>query len=121
MNLLVEALPYLQGLISNQDITIINKKQVNDNGFVSQQDDIIKTFAHIQAMNPSELVKLTQGTLDSPSMYKFYITQDLAMVLNSLNNIDTIIEWGLRKFSIFQKTDQSLNGWIMVIGSEKNV
>lgn len=118
INLLANAIPHLQGILKNEMITIINKKVINFNGFAKEKESIINTFSHIQPLNPSEVVKLTSGTLDSPSMYKFYIIDNLASVLNSVEMVDCIIKWNNKAFKVFSKEDWALNGWIMVIGSE---
>lgn len=118
INLLANAIPHLQGILKNEMITIINKKVINFNGFAKEKENIINTFSHIQPLNPSEVVKLTSGTLDSPSMYKFYIIDNLASVLNSVEMVDCIIKWNNKAFKVFSKEDWALNGWIMVIGSE---
>lgn len=118
INLLANAIPHLQGILKNEMITIINKKVINFNGFAKEKENIINTFSHIQPLNPSEVTKLTSGTLDSPSMYKFYIIDNLASVLNSVEMVDCIIKWNNKAFKVFSKEDWALNGWIMVIGSE---
>lgn len=119
VNLLANALPYIQGLIKNEKIKIVNKYIENVNGFANEFDLSLETIAHVQPVNPSELVKLTSGTLDSNSYYKFWIIGDLANVLNSLNKTDCEIIYKNQRFSIFSKEDWSPNGWIMVIGTLK--
>ena len=118
INLLANAIPHLQGILKNEMITIINKKVINFNGFAKEQESAINTFSHIQPLNPAEVVKLTSGTIDSPSMYKFYIIDNLASVLNSIEMVDCVIKWNNKAFKVFQKVDWALNGWVMVIGSE---
>ena len=118
INLLANAIPHLQGILKNEMVTIINKKVINFNGFAKEQENIIKTFSHIQPLNPAEVSKLTSGTLDSPSMYKFYIIDNLASVLNSIEMTDCVIKWNNKAFKVFSKEDWALNGWVMVIGSE---
>lgn len=118
MNLLNEALPALQGLIQNQNIEIINKEIQNVNGFPQEIESEVKTFAHIQPINPNELVKLTGGTLDSNKYFRFYCLGNLAQVLSSVSKTDSLILWNESYFRVFSKEDWSLNGWIMVIASE---
>lgn len=118
LNLLANAIPHLQGILKNEIITIINKKVINFNGFAKEQENIIETFSHIQPLNPAEVSKITSGTLDSPSMYKFYIIDNLASVLNSIEMTDCVIKWNNKAFKVFSKEDWALNGWVMVIGSE---
>lgn len=118
MNLLNEALPALQGLIQNQNIAIINKEIQNVNGYPQEIESHIETFAHIQPINPNELVKLTGGTLDSNKYYRFYCIGNLAQVLGSVSKTDSLILWNDSYFRVFSKEDWSLNGWIMVIASE---
>lgn len=118
MNLLNDAIPALQGLIENQNITIVNESIKNQNGFPTSLIEKVETFAHIQPINPNELVKLTSGTLDSARYFRFYILGNLAQVLSSVSKTDCKIVWGDSEFRVFSKEDWSLNGWIMVIGSE---
>ncbi|EDP3942658.1 hypothetical protein FV935_07875 [Campylobacter jejuni] len=118
VNLLMNAMPHLQGLIKNENITIINKSIQNVNGFPIETETSINTFCHLQPVNPSEIAKLTSGTLDSNNYYKFYIIDNLAEVLSSVSKTDCVIKWGDRSFKVFSKEDWSLNGWIMVIGTQ---
>lgn len=120
INLLSNALPYLQGLIKNEKIKIVNKYIENVNGFSKEFNLSLEAVAHVQPVNPKELIKLTSGTLDSNSYYKFWIIGDLANVLNSLNKTDCEIVYKNEKYSVFSKEDWSQNGWIMVIGSLKD-
>lgn len=118
VNLLMNAMPHLQGLIKNENITIINKSIENMNGFPVETETSINTFCHLQPVNPSEIAKLTSGTLDSNNYYKFYIIDNLAEVLSSVSKTDCVIKWGDKSFKVFSKEDWSLNGWIMVIGTQ---
>ncbi|HEF9821459.1 TPA: hypothetical protein SB201_001676 [Campylobacter coli] len=118
VNLLMNAMPHLQGIIKNENITIINKSIENVNGFPVETETSINTFCHLQPVNPSEIAKLTSGTLDSNNYYKFYIIDNLAEVLSSVSKTDCIIKWGDKSFKVFSKEDWSLNGWIMVIGTQ---
>ncbi|HEE9555762.1 TPA: hypothetical protein R8E41_001697 [Campylobacter jejuni subsp. jejuni] len=118
VNLLMNAMPHLQGLIKNENITIINKSIQNVNGFPVETETSINTFCHLQPVNPSEIAKLTSGTLDSNNYYKFYIIDNLAEVLSSVSKTDCVIKWGDKSFKVFSKEDWSLNGWIMVIGTQ---
>lgn len=118
VNLLMNAMPHLQGLIKNENITIINKSIENVNGFPVETETSINTFCHLQPVNPSEIAKLTSGTLDSNNYYKFYIIDNLAEVLSSVSKTDCVIKWGDKSFKVFSKEDWSLNGWVMVIGTQ---
>lgn len=118
VNLLMNAMPHLQGLIKNENIIIINKSIENVNGFPIETETSINTFCHLQPVNPSEIAKLTSGTLDSNNYYKFYIIDNLAEVLSSVSKTDCVIKWGDKSFKVFSKEDWSLNGWIMVIGTQ---
>lgn len=118
VNLLMNAMPHLQGLIKNENITIINKSIENVNGFPVETETSINTFCHLQPVNPSEIAKLTSGTLDSNNYYKFYIIDNLAEVLSSVSRTECVIKWGDKSFKVFSKEDWSLNGWIMVIGTQ---
>lgn len=118
VNLLMNAMSHLQGLIKNENITIINKSIENVNGFPVETETSINTFCHLQPVNPSEIAKLTSGTLDSNNYYKFYIIDNLAEVLSSVSKTDCVIKWGDKSFKVFSKEDWSLNGWIMVIGTQ---
>ncbi|EGD3527809.1 hypothetical protein H6Y32_001639 [Campylobacter coli] len=118
VNLLMNAMPHLQGLIKNENITIINKSIENVNGFPVETETSINTFCHLQPVNPSEIAKLTSGTLDSNNYYKFYIIDNLAEVLSSISKTDCVIKWSDKSFKVFSKEDWILNGWIMVIGTQ---
>ncbi|EGC6704067.1 hypothetical protein H9W57_001062 [Campylobacter jejuni] len=118
MNLLANALPAIFGVIPKEQIQIINKYIENVNGFPQEFEIKTDAYACVQPVNPSELVKLTSGTLDSNSYYRFYILGDLANVLNSLNKIDCKIIYKNQSFRVFSKEDWSSNGWIMVIGTQ---
>ena len=118
MILLNEALHALQGLIANQSISIVNKVLENVNGFPKETITETETFAHIQPLNPSELVKITNGTIDSTNNYKFYCIGNLAQVLSSVSKTDAEVIWNESRCRVFYKEDWSLNGWIMVIGSQ---
>ncbi len=118
MNLLNEALTLVQGLIPNQNVEIINKEIQNVNGFPKEIESSVKTFAHIQPVNPNELIKLTNGTLDSNRYFKFYCLGNLIQVLSSISKTDSLILWNKSYFRVFSKEDWSLNGWVMVIASE---
>ncbi|EAH7944962.1 head closure knob [Campylobacter phage PC22] len=118
VNLLMNAMPHLQGLIKNENITIINKSIENVNGFPVETETSINTFCHLQPVNPSEIAKLTSGTLDSNNYYKFYIIDNLAEVLSSVSKTDCVIKWGDKYFKVFSKEYWGLNGWIMVIGTQ---
>lgn len=118
VNVLINAIPHLQGLIKNEKITILNKSLENVNGFPVETIKEIDTFCHLQPLNPVEVSKLTSATLDSGIYYKFYIIDNLASVLSSIYNVDSVVKWKDRTFKIFSKEDWSLNGWIMVIGTQ---
>ena len=104
--------------MQNQNIIIVNKKLENFEGFPRETLEEIKTISHVQPLNPVEVTKLTSGTLDSKIAYKFYIIDNLAESLNSLNKTDSLIKWGERWFKVYSKNDWHLNGWIMVIAFE---
>lgn len=118
LNVLKNAIPNLTGLLKQEKITIINLTLKNVNGFPVSEETKLETYAHIQPINPNEIQKITSGTLDTAIMYKFYIIDNLADVLNSINNKDSLIEWNERRFKVYSKTDWSLNGWIVIYGTE---
>lgn len=118
LNVLKNAIPNLTGLLKQEKITIINLTLKNVNGFPVSEETKLKTYAHIQPINPNEIQKITSGTLDTAIMYRFYIIDNLADVLNSINNKDSLIEWNERRFKVYSKTDWSLNGWIVIYGTE---
>lgn len=118
-NLLKEALSSIQGLIVNQNIKLLISKNVLENGFVSADVKTLKTFAHIQALNPSTTNKISDNVLSSQIAYKFYIVGDVAQVLNFLDNTSCVVEWQGKAYSIYQKADYSLNGWVQVVGTLK--
>ena len=121
MNVLYEALEGVDNLIARAKITIITKTQTIEDGFPTETEVEIYTFAHIQPLDPFEIKKLSDSTLDSRSNYRFWILDNLVEVLNFLNNTKSEIIWNNRRFSIYSKNDWSSNGWIEVIGSERNV
>lgn len=118
LNVLKNAIPNLTGLLKQEKITIINLTLKNVNGFPVSEETKLETYAHIQPINPNEIQKITSGTLDTAIMYKFYIMDNLADVLNSINNKDSLIEWNERRFKVYSKADWSLNGWIVICGTE---
>lgn len=118
LNVLKNAIPNLTGLLKQEKITIINLTLKNVNGFPVSEETKLETYAHIQPINPNEIQKITSGTLDTAIMYRFYIIDNLADVLNSINNKDSLIEWNERRFKVYSKTDWSLNGWIVIYGTE---
>lgn len=118
LNVLKNAIPNLTGLLKQEKITIINLILKNVNGFPVSEETKLETYAHIQPINPNEIQKITSGTLDTAIMYRFYIIDNLADVLNSINNKDSLIEWNERRFKVYSKTDWSLNGWIVIYGTE---
>lgn len=118
LNVLKNAIPNLTGLLKQEKITIINLTLKNVNGFPVSEETKLETHAHIQPINPNEIQKITSGTLDTAIMYRFYIIDNLADVLNSINNKDSLIEWNERRFKVYSKTDWSLNGWIVIYGTE---
>lgn len=121
LNVLKNAIPNLTGLLKQEKITIINLTLKNVNGFPVSEETKLETYAHIQPINPNEIQKITSGTLDTAIMYRFYIIDNLADVLNSINNKDSLIEWNERRFKVYSKTDWSLNGWIVIYGTETQV
>lgn len=118
MNILIEALPHIQGLIPNQNITIVKQEIVNVDGYPETVEAETKTNAQIQPLTPFELKKLGVADIGANSYFRFWILDNLVEVLSYLNNINTQIKWGDREFNIYSKSDWSLNGWIEVIGSE---
>lgn len=118
LNVLKNAIPNLTGLLKQEKITIVNLTLKNVNGFPVSEVSRLETYAHIQPLNPNEIQKITSGTLDTAVMYRFYIIDNLADVLNSINNKDSLIEWNERRFKVYSKTDWSLNGWIVIYGTE---
>lgn len=118
LNVLKNAIPNLTGLLKQEKITIVNLTLKNVNGFPVSEETKLETYAHIQPINPNEIQKITSGTLDTAIMYRFYIIDNLADVLNSINNKDSLIEWNERRFKVYSKTDWSLNGWIVIYGTE---
>ena len=121
MNLLKLALPAVSNLLKKEKINITNEKVVNDRGVAKTIKESIETYAHIQPLNPSEVVKLTQGTIDSPNMYRFWIIGNLAQVLSSISRTNCVIEWNGSFFEVYSKEDWSQNGWISVYVTQKEV
>lgn len=115
-NLLKEALNGVSHLLPLQKITIRNKVNEMRYGFPTTTHSDIVAYAHAQPLTPSELQKLGE-TLKSKIAYKFYLTSDLAQVLNALNNENSAILWKSKEFEVHSKDDWSQNGWIKVIAT----
>ena len=118
MNILQNALSHITSLISNQKIKIITEKAINHNGFSVLHSREIETIAHIQPVTPQEVEKITESTLGSIAIYRFYFLKDLGSVLSSLNNENSLIIWGERTFKAHAKSDWSQNGWIKITAHE---
>ena len=114
MNILKNALNHIQTLIQNQKIVIINEIITNNNGFANVESVELETIAHIQPVSPFEIAKIAGSTIDSPAIYRFYFLDDLANVLNSLENKSSLIKWGDKLYRVNAKSDWSQNGWIKV-------
>lgn len=119
INVLSEALPHVDALIMRKPITIIKREIVNNKGFASSTETSLNTLAHAQPLTSFEIVKLTDSTLDSKSVYKFYFIGNLAEVLNFLNCKDCEIIFEGRRFSVYSKDDWAKNGWLKVIAYER--
>ena len=118
MNILQNALNHITALISNQKITIITEKSTNSNGFAVVESKEVETIAHIQPVTPREVEKIVDGSLGNVAIYRFYFLKDLAEVLSSLNNENSLIIWGNRTFKAHSKSDWSQNGWIKITAHE---
>lgn len=116
-NLLNEALAGVSQLMPLQNITLKTLERVLVQGFTQSQISEVQAVAHIQPLTPFEVSKIGGGeVLSAKIAYKFYIRGDLANVLNSLSNKDTLIIWQGKEFQCYSKDDYSLNGWVKVIG-----
>lgn len=116
-NLLNEALAGVSQLMPLQNITLKTLERVLVQGFTQSQISEVQAVAHIQPLTPFEVSKIGGGeVLSAKIAYKFYIRGDLANVLNSLSNKDTLIVWQGKEFQCYSKDDYSLNGWIKAIG-----
>ena len=118
MNILQNALSHITTLISNQKIKIITEKAINHNGFSVMHSREVETIAHIQPVTPQETERITESTLGSVAIYRFYFLKDLGSVLSSLNNENSLIIWGERTFKAHAKSDWSQNGWIKITAHE---
>ena len=118
MNILQNALNHITALIRNQKIKIITEKSINHNGFSVIHSREIETIAHVQPVTPQEVERITEGTLGSVAIYRFYFLKDLGSVLSSLNNENSLIIWGERTFKAHAKSDWSQNGWIKITAHE---
>ena len=118
MNILQNALNHITALIRNQKIKIITEKAINHNGFSVLHSREIETIAHIQPVTPQEAEKITESTLGSIAIYRFYFLKDLGSVLSSLNNENSLIIWGERTFKAHAKSDWSQNGWVKITAHE---
>ena len=115
-NLLNEALAGVSQLMPLQNITLKTLERVLVQGFTQSQISEVEAVAHIQPLTPFEVSKIGGGeVLSAKIAYKFYIRGDLANVLNSLSNKDTLIIWQGKEFQCYSKDDYSLNGWIKAI------
>ncbi len=116
-NLLNETLAGVSQLMPLQNITLKTLERVLVQGFTQSQISEVEAVAHIQPLTPFEVSKIGGGeVLSAKIAYKFYIRGDLANVLNSLSNKDTLIVWQGKEFQCYSKDDYSLNGWIKAIG-----
>lgn len=116
-NLLNEALAGVSQLMPLQNITLKTLERVLVQGFTQSQTSEVQAVAHIQPLTPFEVSKIGGGeVLSAKIAYKFYIRGDLANVLNSLSNKDTLIIWQGKEFQCYSKDDYSLNGWVKAIG-----
>ena len=116
-NLLNEALAGVSQLMPLQNITLKTLERVLIKGFTQSQTSEVQAVAHIQPLTPFEVSKIGGGeVLSAKIAYKFYIRGDLANVLNSLSNKDTLIIWQGKEFQCYSKDDYSLNGWVKAIG-----
>ena len=116
-NLLNEALAGVSQLMPLQNITLKTLERVLIKGFTQSQISEVQAVAHIQPLTPFEISKIGGGeVLSAKIAYKFYIRGDLANVLNSLSNKDTLIIWQGKEFQCYSKDDYSLNGWVKAIG-----
>ena len=116
-NLLNEALAGVSQLMPLQNITLKTLERVLVKGFTQSQISEVQAVAHIQPLTPFEVSKIGGGeVLSAKIAYKFYIRGDLANVLNSLSNKDTLIVWQGKEFQCYSKDDYSLNGWVKAIG-----
>ena len=118
MNILQNALNHITALIRNQKIKIITEKAINHNGFSVMHSREVETIAHIQPVTPQESERITESTLGSIAIYRFYFLKDLGSVLSSLNNENSLIIWGERTFKAHAKSDWSQNGWIKITAHE---
>lgn len=116
-NVLNDALPHIQGLIPNQNITILQKNKVLANGFPKVETKELNATAHIQPLTPFAMQKLGDSLFNSQKAYKFYILGNLAEVDGFLGNADSLIIWDKVEYSVYSKTDYSQNGWIQVIAT----
>ena len=116
-NVLNEALPHIQGLLTNQNIKILQKSKVLVNGFPKTETIELNATAHIQPLTPFAMQKLGDSLFNSQKAFKFYILGNLAEVASFLDNADSLIIWNGVEYSAFSKTDYSQNGWIQVIAT----
>lgn len=123
MNVLINALSAVNSLISNQIITIICNKITVANGLPLSQKIKIESIAHIQPLADIQIYKSTDSSLDSSKKMKFYIIGDKVNIINSqLNSLEnSFIKWGDDMYSIYEKEDWSLNGWIRISGALQDV
>lgn len=118
MSVLNDALPGVSTLIPLSQITLKSKVKTLKDGFISQETSEITTYAHAQPLSNSRLLKNTDlSLLSAEIVYCFWITKNLAEVLNFLQNTETAIMYKDRVYNVFSKEDWSANGWIKVIAT----
>lgn len=119
MNILKAALQGIENIIKKEFIMIKIYGIENINGvpFYSLKEDIT-TKAHIQCINPLELKKITESTLNSDICYKFFILEALdLLILNGLNKEQAFIIWNDATYKVYINRNNINNGWICLYGT----
>ena len=123
MNVLLEALNAVDGLIPRQQVTIKSETMTTINGFPVSTETEETIFCHVQPLTPFEIKKLTDSVIGANSYYRFWILENnevsLVEILSYLNNEVVSIEWGDKKLDVFSKNDWILNGWIEVVATQR--
>lgn len=123
MNLLVNALSGVNGLIQNQEIRIIINHLSTDKGYPNLLTTAVTPhISHIQPLELANEYKNTDSTIDSVKKYRIYLLGDKINLINSqIDNADEyLIEWGKINLKPYAKEDWSLNGWICIYATLLN-
>lgn len=123
MNVLLNAVGAVDGLVHNQKITIICNKITIVKGLPTSEKIEIESISHIQPLTNIQIYKSTDSSIDSAKKMKFYIIGDKVQIINSqLKTLENcFVKWGDDMYAIFEKEDWSINGWVRLSGALQDV